>query len=302
MPTVDLSQLPAPSVIEEVDFETLIAQRKAALLAVVPADIREPVAATLELESEPLTMLLQENAYREMLLRQRVNEAARAVTLARARGKDLDVIAANLDTKRKIITPADPDAVPPVEEVAEGDDEFLARAQMAFEGLSVAGPTGAYEFHAASADARVLDARATSPAPCEVVVAVLARDGDGTASADLLDAVAAALSDEDKRPVGDLVTVQSAQIVPYRIEAVLYLYPGPEAELVRQAASASAVAYAGKQRRIDRDIRRSAIFAALHVEGVQRVELIAPAEDIQISKLQAAHCTAVDITVGGSDE
>ncbi|VEA33816.1 baseplate assembly protein [Salmonella enterica subsp. enterica] len=56
-------------------------------------------------------------------------------------------------------------------------------------GLSVAGPTAAYEFHARSADGRVADASATSPAPAEVVLTVLSREGDGTAEKDLLDVV-----------------------------------------------------------------------------------------------------------------
>jgi len=41
-----------------------------------PTEQRAYVAARLALESESLTRLLQENAYLEMLWRQRVNEAA----------------------------------------------------------------------------------------------------------------------------------------------------------------------------------------------------------------------------------
>lgn len=302
MPVVDLTRLPAPKVIEEIDFETLLQQRKDRLIAAVPADIRDQVTATLALETEPLTILLQENAYTEMILRQRINEAAKAVTLAYSLDSDLDVIAANLDTQRKIIQPADQDAVPPVEEIKEDNDEFRARSQLAFEGLSVAGPRGAYEYHALSADSRVADVKAVSPAPCEVVVSVLARAGDGSAPADLVAVVAAALDDEDTRPVGDLVTVQSAGVVPYTIDATLYFYPGPEAEPIRAAAEASLQAFISKQRRIGRDIRRSAIYAALHVEGIQRVELTLPAQDILISTSQVGHCTGYTLTMGGSDE
>jgi phage-related baseplate assembly protein len=42
--------------------------------------------------------LLQENAYREVIWRQRVNEAAQAVTLAYSAGRDLDVVAGNNNT------------------------------------------------------------------------------------------------------------------------------------------------------------------------------------------------------------
>lgn len=302
MPSVDLTQLPAPKVIEEIDYETLLQQRKNRLITAVPADIRDQVAATLALETEPLTILLQENSYTEMILRQRINEAAKAVTLAYSLDSDLDVVAANLDTERKIIQPADPDAVPPVPEVRESNDEFRTRAQMAFEGLSVAGPRGAYEFHALSADPRVADVKAVSPAPCEVVVTVLARAGDGAAPADLVTVVATALDDEDIRPVGDFVTVQSAAIVPYVIEATLFFFPGPEAEPIRAAAEASLRDFISKQRRIGRDIRRSAIYAALHVEGIQRVELAKPSQDIVITTSQAGHCTGYTLTMGGADE
>lgn len=302
MPVVDLTQLPAPKVIEEIDYEILLQQRKDRLIAAAPADIRAAITAVLALETEPLTLLLEENAYLEMILRQRINEGAKAVTLAYSLDSDLDVMAANLNTKRKIIQPAQPDEIPPMAEVKEGNDEFRARAQLAFEGLSVAGPRGAYEYHALSADSRVADVKAISPAPCEVIVTVLARAGDGTAPADLLAIVATALDDEDTRPVGDLVTVQSASIVPYTINATLYFYPGPEAEPIRAAAEASLQTFISKQRRIGRDIRRSAIYAALHVEGIQRVELSLPADDIVISSSQAGYCTGYTLTVGGADE
>lgn len=302
MPVVDLTQLPAPRVIEEIDYEILLQQRKDRLIAAAPVDIRAAIAAVLALETEPLTLLLEENAYLEMILRQRINEGAKAVTLAYSLDSDLDVMAANLNTKRKIIQPAQPDEVPPMAEIKEGNDEFRARAQLAFEGLSVAGPRGAYEYHALSADSRVADVKAISPAPCEVIVTVLARAGDGSAPADLIAVVAAALDDEDTRPVGDLVTVQSANIVPYAIAATLYFYPGPEAEPIRAAAEASLRTFISKQRRIGRDIRRSAIYAALHVEGIQRVELALPAHDIVIGNSQAGYCTGYTLTMGGADE
>ena len=198
--------------------------------------------------------------------------------------------------------PGDPDAVPPVPPTYESDDDLRLRAQRAWEGLSVAGPTKAYEFHALSADGRVADATAISPSPCVAVVTVLSRLGDGTATQDLIDVVTAALSAEDVRPVGDRLTVQSAAIVAYSVDATLYLYPGPEQEPILAAAQAALDAYVSTQRRIGRDIRLSAVYAALHVEGVQRVELAAPAADVVLDETQAAHCTGTTVTIGGSDE
>ncbi|EMD7704734.1 baseplate assembly protein [Escherichia coli] len=300
--TIDLSQLPPPVVVEPLDFETLFAQRKAAFIAMYPEDEQEEIARTLELESEPITMLLEENCYRELLLRQRVNEAAHAVMLAYSTDSDLDNLAVNFNVERLTIQEEDDSVTPPIEAVMESDQDLRTRTQQAFEGLSVAGPTAAYEFWGRSADGRVADISAVSPTPACVTISVLSREGDGTASDDLLSVVAAALNDEEVRPVADRVTVQSAEIVPYQIDATLYIYPGPEAEPVRQASEQQLQAYIAAQNRLGRDIRLSAIYAALHVEGVQRVELAQPVADIVLSDYQASHCTEYTITVGGYDE
>lgn len=302
MAVIDLSQLPAPQIVDVPDFETLLAERKAAFVALYPADEQEAVWRTLSLESEPVTKQLQENTYREILLRQRINEAAQAVMVAYAMGSDLDQLAANNNVQRLVVTPADDDAVPPVAAVKESDESLRQRVPAAFEGLSVAGPTAAYEFHAKSTDGRVADASATSPVPAEVVVTVLSREGDGTAADDLLALVEKALNSESVRPVADRLTVRSAEIIPYRVDATIYLYPGPEAEPVMAAAKASLQKYIASQTRLGRDIRRSAIYAALHVEGVQRVELASPQADVVLDKTQAASCTEWSVINGGTDE
>ncbi len=38
MPIIDLNQLPAPDVVEELDFETILAERKATLISLYPED------------------------------------------------------------------------------------------------------------------------------------------------------------------------------------------------------------------------------------------------------------------------
>lgn len=153
-----------------------------------------------------------------------------------------------------------------------------------------------------SADGRVADASAISPLPAEVTISILSREGSGIADEDLLRTVSDALNDENVRPVGDRVTVQSARIMDYAVEAVLYVYPGPATEPVLAAAKVQLTSYINEQRRLGRDIRRSAIYAALHVNGVQRVELIQPAADVVLDKTQAANCTGVMVVIGGTDE
>lgn len=302
MAVIDLSQLPAPQIVEVPDFETLLTERKAALIALYSADQQDAITRTLALESEPITKLLQESVYRELLLRQRLNEAAQAVMVAYSLTSDLDQLAANYNVQRLTITPADNTTTPPTAAVMETDDDLRLRIPAAFEGLSVAGPTAAYEFHAKSTDGRVADASAISPTPAEVVVTILSREGDGSADSELLVLVDKALNDESVRPVADRVTVKSAQIIPYQIDATLYFYPGPEAEPIMSAAKQSLQTYINSQTRLGRDIRLSAIYAALHVEGVQRVELAAPLSDVVLDKTQAASCAGWTVRSGGTDE
>ncbi len=166
------------------------------MVAVFPADQQSAVAAALGLESEPLNIIACAMAYRELLLRQRINEAVAACMLSHSTGDDLDNITANLDTERLTIT----SATDTTDAVTESDEALRLRAQAAFEGMSVAGPSAAYEYFARSASGKVADVKASSPAPAEVVIAVPSTEGDGTASPELLADVAEAVNDEEAPP------------------------------------------------------------------------------------------------------
>jgi phage-related baseplate assembly protein len=294
---IDLSRLPSPDIVETLSFESLLAERKQRLIALFRPEQQAGVAAALELESEPMLMLLQENAYRELVLRQRVNDAARSVMLAYAVRGDLDHLAALFGIERLTLVPAD--AAKNIAAVSESDADLRKRVQLAPQGYSVAGPEGAYISHALNADGRVLDASATSPAPCEVLVTILARDGDGTADDDLIAAVTTTLRDDDVRPLTDRVTVQSAEIVSYTVEATLTTFPGPDSAVVLAQARARLAAYVSDTHRLGRDVTVSGIYAALHIDGVQRVQLEAPAADIQVKRTQAAYCTASTLQHAG---
>ena len=295
---IDLSQLPPPQIVEQIDFEQILAERKAYMISLWPADEQAQIAARLEIESEPLTKLLQENAYRETVWRQRVNEASLANLLATARGTDLEQLAANFNVKRLVIQEGNPSAVPPVPRLMESDDSLRERAQMAWEGLSTAGPRNSYIFHARAADGRVADATAESPSPAVAVVTVQSLLGDGTASPDLLALVNTYLSDEDRRPVADRLLVQGADILKYQIKAKLYLLSsGPESEPIVAAAEQRLLAYVHQRRRLGMEVSESAVHAALHVEGVRKVEL-EDWVDIVATKAQAPFCTEVNVIRG----
>lgn len=295
---IDLSQLPPPQIVEQIDFEQILAERKAYMISLWSADEQAQIAARLEIESEPLTKLLQENTYRETVWRQRVNEASLANLLATARGTDLEQLAANFNVKRLVIQEGKANAVPPIPKLMEGDESLRERAQMAWEGLSTAGPRNSYIFHARAADGRVADATAESPSPAVAVVTVQSLLGDGTAPPELLAVVNAYLSDDDRRPVADRLTVQGAQILNYQVKAKLYLLSnGPESEPILAAAQQRLLAYVHQRRRLGMEVSESALHAALHVEGVRKVELEGW-EDIVATKAQAPYCTGITLSRG----
>lgn len=300
---VDLSKLPAPKVLEELDYETLLAERKAKFLSLYEDEEQRAImAARLELESEPITKLLQENCYLQLLERQRINSAAQATMLAYATGTDLDVIAANFNVSRLVVQAEDFTVSPPIQAVLEPDDDFRQRVQLKLESLSVAGPRKAYTFHALSAHGKVADVSVLSPQPAYVDVVLMSRNGNGRADNEMIQSVATALNDEDVRPVADRVSVKSAEIVEYEINAILHLYRGPTKEPILQAAKSNLNAYINQTKRIGRDITYSGIYAALHVAGVQNVEILEPTTDLHITPYQAGYCTNTTLSIEVSDE
>lgn len=292
---VDLSQLAPPDLVETLDFETILAE--------MLADLRARDATfTAMVESDPAYKILEVAAFREVLIRQRVNDAAKAVMVAYATGADLDQIAANYDVARLLITPADETTIPPTEAVYESDDDFRLRIILSLEGYTTAGSKGSYIFHALSASGDCKDVAVTSLTPGTVNVAVLSRQGTGAAPAATIQAVIDALNTEVVRPLCDTVLVTSAQIVNYSIAASLTLFPGTGQAEVLAAAQAAAEAYAAEQHRLGRDITKSGIFAALHQPGVQNVALTSPAADIVNAWNQAPWCTGITVTIGGTGD
>lgn len=281
MREIDLSQLPAPDVVAPLNFETELAALKASVLLVLPE-----LADVIDLESEPINKVLQIIAYEKVSMQARVNDAARACMLAYATGADLDHLAALLSVKRL------PD---------ETDDRLRRRAQMALEGETVAGSAASYVFHALSSSNLVKDASVDSPTPGTVRVTVLSSEDDGTASAELMAHVQDYLSADERRPLSDTVSVVPAVIVPYEVQAVLKVYPGPASSPLLEAAQNALQAYITEHRQLGHDITRSGLFACLHQPGVQNVVLTEPAQDVIIAAHQAPYCTAIAVTLGGTD-
>ncbi len=293
--TIDLTALPAPAVLEALDFEETYQAELATYRQLMEEDGQEWSAP---LESDPVTKLIELGSYRRLLNRARVNDASKALLLAYAKGTDLDQLAANVNLKRLVIQAEDLTAVPPVPAVMEEDDALRERVQLVYEGLTTAGPRNSYILHARNASGLVADATAESPSPAVVVVTVLSLEGNGAAPADLVTTVAAQLNDDDVRPVADRVIVQGAQILPYKVDAKVYMVSnGPENEAILATCRERLQAWINPRRRLGVEVARSGVDAQLHINGVSRVELTAWT-DIKPTKAQAAWCTGINVLRG----
>jgi phage-related baseplate assembly protein len=302
---IDLSSLPAPDAVQVPDFEALLALRKADIVARFSARVDDPVLiadlqAVLGLESEPLTIDAEAGAYRETIVRERINDAVRAVLLATSQGADLDNLVARLGVQR-LTAPGDPAAVPPVPDYRESDNDLRRRYILALEAFSTAGPYGAYLFHALTAHPHVKDAGVYGPEeefvdPGHARIVVLSRTGTGVPSQQVLDAVLAQLSPKDVRPLTDYVDVVPASVTEYEIVYHLEIPRGPDPALVVAAAEEELAAYAAQRHRVGAIVADSGLDAAAHRPGVERAIRSEPAEEVDPGKQGAAWCTGITVT------
>ena len=293
---VNLSQLPAPQVVEVLSFEDILQERIDYLVSLYPAGKQDSIRAGLALESDPRRKLLEENAYREIIWRSRVNQAAKSVMLAYAQRSDLDNIGANTGVTRLVIQEADATTIPPTPLVMESDDDFRYRIQLAPEAFTTAGSEGSYQYHTRSADGSIRDAFITSYDPGVVTVYVSSRNGNGQVGEAVLDLVRAALNKKTVRPLTDQVLVMSAAPVEYTVSATLQIYDGPDPAVVINAARAAVREYVDNQRKIGYDITTSGLIGALQQPGVHKTVLVTPAQDVVIDDSEVGYCTAINIT------
>ncbi|GHE88273.1 baseplate assembly protein [Aliiroseovarius zhejiangensis] len=303
---INLDKLPAPLFIEQPSFTEIFEARKARLLELAEEkggiDLADSLRPTLELESEPIVLLLQEDSYRELILRAAIQDASKSRLLAFAKGAVLDHIAAEYGVARQTIQEADPHANPPLELIMEGDERLRQRVQLAPEAFTTGGTIGDYTFNALAASPLVADVAISDSSASGVVdVTILSTEGNGVPDAGLLTTVSDYLSNPDRRRLCDTVNVNAATVVTFAVDATLTFYEGPDASVVMAQAQAALEAYLAKNRKLGHDITRSGIFAALHQEGVQNVTLTAPATDVVIAWNEVSSSTGITLTNGGTD-
>lgn len=288
---IDLQALPLPEVVETLDFETIFA----AMLV----DLRARDAAfTALVESDPAYKILEVAAYRETVLRQRINDAARRRLIAFATGADLAQLGAFYGVSRLVVDAGNPTASPPVPPTYESDDSLRLRIREKSMGSSAAGSASWYRYHALTAAPTVRDVNVDAPTGGNVRVSVLGAATSGVATAAELAAISDVVLSAEIRALCHTVTVVQAVLKPVNVVADITLLPtSPETLLDDIKAQFEAVFEA--TRGLGWDITQSWIIKQLQTPGVHHVVLNTPAATIACAPNECGYLQSVTLNFAG---
>lgn len=281
--TSDLAAIGTPRVIEELDYEATLTAIKGDFAArATAAGLAYDVAM---LEFDPVVILLQTAAYREMVLRARVNDAARSNLLAFAAGTDLDHVGAN--------------ASPPVLRMPGEDDErFRLRILLTTQARNV-GSDARYRLIALNSSSQVKEAVAyrlgRDP---RVYVAITSTDAGGVATQALIDDVTADFYLPDNHLTNGDVTVVSAVTQQVGITATVKLLPGTPATVIAALAEGLRAAWLAEGG-LGRDLTRDWVKARLMQPYVYSAAISEPAADLVQQPYQAVTLGEVTIVQDG---
>ena len=271
---LDLGSLPAPDIIESLDYEQIVSQLKQQLI-----DRNSDYSELLALESEPLTIAVEAFAYRELLLRQQINEAVRSNLLAFAMGANLDQLGAFYGVIRQD---------------GEPDEPFRLRIKERILGSSTAGGEAHYRFQAFSVSTDIRDIAVDSPQPGLVRVSVLAKTGIEIEP--LIEQVKARVAAPDVQVLTDTVEVVPTDLVPVDIVADISVEAGglPISQPLMTQAFADIIE---QQRRLGWDLAPSWIIRQLHSASVKEVKLHQPVANVVIQPNQCILVNSITLNI-----
>ncbi len=278
-----LASLAKPIIIEELDYEAILAERTARLVAGYDAaGVPYDVAA---LETDSGVIITEESSYRETLLRARGNDIARGRYRLFATGADLDHLAEYYGVRRM---------------AGETDERLNYRITLAQQGVSVAGPEAYWQRLAMAASIRVADVAVWREAVLPILhVAILAADNGGVADAELLALVEAAVMADAVRPMSAAhVVVESAARPLTPVVAGVKLLPGTAETLLDTLEAALPTKWAAIGG-LGRDLTLDWLKAALMVDGVYSVTIVTPAAGVVADEHEMVRIGTVTLTNAG---
>lgn len=327
---IDLSKLAKPQIIEELSVDSIFAE----VMVGFKAHLDDDQIFTALLASDPAVKLNEYWAYREFILRQRINDTFAQTLLAFARDAALEHMAAAWNIERGVLE-YDDDGEPLT---YQSNDDLRQLVQMAPEGISTAGSRMSYLFHALNlgriaktlevektdentitityhlndkdnADLKAIyDANAVCPLDengaymaGHVHVAALSYAENGELTEASLTALGQHLGKDFVRPLTDQVTIMQGENKDYQIVAEIEYMPGVDAALVKAEAITNLNQFVKQRYKLGEIASVAGIYDAIHTDNVRRVTLISPTTDVVTEWNQAPRCTAITLSEVGNE-
>jgi phage-related baseplate assembly protein len=298
-PAINLAALPEPAAVVVPSVAAILSARlnyfQQLWTAAQATDPTLPNYDVAALESDPVVMLQEADAYRETLVLSAINDAVLATNLAWAQGTNLDALGQGLyQTPRA---------------GGELDPAYRARLQLAWENLTAGGSYGGYQFKALSAapvDLAQVAVYGYNDAPGlvpgEVRIVCLGANASGVPNQGVLRAVQAACAPPNRgatRKLNDLVRVVAIEPAAYSVVASIAVARGADPATVLAAQLASLATFLASRRVIGGLIKPGDIQTVLGFNApglVTSATVTAPTSNVGGSPFAAPILSGVGVT------
>ncbi|HYE80884.1 MAG TPA: baseplate J/gp47 family protein [Clostridia bacterium] len=180
---------------------------------------------------------------------------------------------------------------------------YRERIRLSSDSYSTAGPEGGYIYWAKTADINIADVGILSPAPLEIVVVVLMKDGELPAQS-VLDTVLAAVTPKNRRPMSDLVTAAAATVDTYNINLTYYISAERNAEeavirsLIEDDGGSIDQYIAWQHAKLKRAVNPDTLKNLMLVAGAFRVDITSPVYTA-VAEGHVAKAGTINVVYGG---
>jgi len=309
--------LPQMQVLESISMNDIITTRLARFrelwaLSDPPNAAQYDVGA---LEFDPIVINQECGGYFEGMLRDRVNQACRAITLVYGVGSDLEAIASRY-----------PGGVPKL--VGESDPAYRRRIWLSPNALSPHGEAESYQFWALTADSTLRDASAvTAEGTGKVYITIMANNVETLTWNRLYDVTTGALLSssatlsgnatptlqqiidvrkyilaEGRKGLTDEIIVYGPKITHCNYKARVWLFPNMPTDFVMSGIETAVAALLAKQNWLGYDHSRMAFDAALAQSGVHHAVIDEPFKDVNVDDRGLVKVDMVKLMVAGTAE
>jgi len=280
-------------VLEKIDVEGILSERMGRLKQLW-AYYDPPTAAQYDVENlefDPIKINQEACSYFELMLRDRVNQAARSVTLAYAIGTDLDAIASRY-----------PGGVPRLPN--ESDDRYRRRIWLSPNTLSPHGTAEAYEFWALTAMPSLRDVTAIRSVqhdyyPTILITCLKEPPADPKPTDQELVTIRAYIQSLSRQGLTDVISVNPPKIREIEYKLDIWFYPGANADTTMKQIVNNLATLVNDQYWLGHDHTHTAIHAACRLTGVHHVDILLPEDDVFVAMDWVIKVTQVTVRNAG---